>query len=182
MSAPVVTLPCMSDIYDFMLVIDLRDDLSDAEVAELRWHLGLGPQPERLTILTEFPEVVLDDNGKPVTDENGDWCVENAPYPLLAQRGAARKIGGAVFSELVRRQDRAGTGWALTVRQELHPDDFEYVDRLLDWLAARADYAYVDTDGTTKTGGYGNYVGYQRFYENSEIDTQLTIEDGKIVR
>ncbi|MFI9359327.1 hypothetical protein [Streptomyces lydicus] len=171
----------MADAYDFLLTLDLKDDLSADEVAELRWHLGLGPQPERLCIISEFPEVVLDDNSKPVLDDQGEWRVENAPYPVLAQRGPAWRIGGATVSELARREGPR-PGWALTTRQALHPDDFDKVDPLLSWLATHADYDYVEFDGSPRSGGFGQYVGYERFYEDAVITKLLVIKDGEIVR
>jgi hypothetical protein len=175
----------MADVFDFFLALNLKDDLSEDEVAELRWHLGLGPQPERLSIVAEFPQVMCDDDGEPLLDDEGEIKVGNVPYPLLAQQGPAWVTGGALVSQLVRREERR-PGWALTTRQELHPDDFElgYHDKLLDWLASHADYDYVDIggDGSLRTGGSGNFVGYERWYEDDEITKLLVIKDGKIAR
>jgi hypothetical protein len=159
----------MADAYDFLLTLDLRDDLSEDEIAELRWHLGLGPQPERLRIITEFPEVVLDEAAEPLLDGKGEIRVENVPYPVLAQRGPAWRIGGAAVSELARRE-KPRPGWALTTRQALHPDDFEHVEELLRWLAAHADYDHA------------HYVGFERFHEDDEITRRLVIKDGEIIR
>ncbi|MGQ4389069.1 hypothetical protein [Streptomyces sp. SAS_270] len=170
----------MADAYDFLLTIDLKDNLTQDEVTELRWHLGLGPQPQQLCILTEFPEVMLDD-GEPILDDKGEIQAENAPYPVLAQRGPAWKIGGAALSELARREIPR-PGWALTTRQALHPDETEHVDQLLDCLAARADYDYVDADGSPGSGGFGTYVGYGRFYEDDHVTRLLVIKNGEIVR
>jgi len=161
----------MADAYDFLLTLDLRDDLSKDKVAELRWHLGLGPQPEQLRIVTAFPEVVLDDAGEPVLDDEGEPKTENVPYPLLAQVGSAWKIGGAAVSGFARRED-PHPGWALTTRQSLHPDDFHHVDQLLDWLGTRAAYDH----------GSAHYIGFERFYEHAGITTMLMIKDGEIVR
>lgn len=160
----------MADAYDFFLTLDLKDDLSEDEVAELRWHLGLGPQPARLCIITEFPEAVLNDAGQPA-DGTGEVTWENAPYPVLAQRGPAWRIGGAAVSELARRE-RPRPGWALTTRQALHPDEFPNVDKLLGWLASHADH----------DRGHAQYAGFERFYEDDGITTLLVIKDGEIVR
>ncbi|GAA2121873.1 hypothetical protein [Actinomadura napierensis] len=160
----------MADIYDFFLAINLRG-LPDAEVAELRWHLGLGPQPEDLTIPIDFSEVVVDDDGEP--------AVVLTPEPQLAQRGPGWKIGGALFAAL---EPRENGGWALTARQELHPDYYDHVDPLLEWLGARADHDHVDPDGTTRSGGDGDFVGYERWYEDATIERLLVIEDFKILR
>lgn len=38
----------MADIYELSVALDLRADVSDEEIAELRWQLGLGPRPVTL--------------------------------------------------------------------------------------------------------------------------------------
>ncbi|GGS21384.1 hypothetical protein GCM10010252_70720 [Streptomyces aureoverticillatus] len=138
----------MADIYELAVDLDLRDELDEAEVAELRWHLGLGPQPGSLGIVRDFPVVVEDDAGEPV--------VEDFPEPLLAQRGEAAKVGGALTSALDRR-GRAG-GWAVTARQEVHPDDWDRVGELLVWLASKSVPEHRGPDGSVG-------VGWFRFYE-----------------
>jgi hypothetical protein len=159
----------MSDLFELVLALNLRGDLTDAEIADLRWHLGLGAQPEHLTILTDFPTVIVDEDGTPE--------VVNEPRPLLAQRGAAGKTGGALVADLVRRESR--DGWAMTSRQELHPDEFEQVRELLGWLGRHADYEYRDLDGVVRAGGAGTVVGYLRFHEDVR-PMPLTITDGAI--
>ncbi|MFF9512175.1 hypothetical protein ACF1BU_36845 [Streptomyces sp. NPDC014724] len=42
----------MSDVYELVVTVDLRDEITEQELAELRWHLGIGPQPERLSIVS----------------------------------------------------------------------------------------------------------------------------------
>lgn len=116
----------MADAYELTLALDLRDDLTEAETGELRWHLGLGPQPDGLSIVTEFPFAAENDLGELV--------VEDAPAPLLAARGEAWKAGGELTADLVRTEK----GWALAARQEIHPDDFDRIGELLEWLAAKA--------------------------------------------
>ncbi|WP_051712550.1 hypothetical protein [Spirillospora albida] len=153
----------MADIYDFFLAFDLRE-LSEHELAELRWHLGLGPRPEELTIITDF------DTFEPDEDDS--------PFPVLARRGAARRISGAVFSLLEAREN----GWALTTRQELHPDEFDEVEKFLAWLGTKGDYDYRAADGSTKGGGFGQFVGYIRWYEDAAIEKLLAIDDFQIVR
>jgi hypothetical protein len=157
----------MSDVHDLLLVLDLRAGLPDDELDEARWHLGLGPQPGRLTAVTDFDEVVLDDNGAPVQDETGRIRVESMPRPLLAQRGATWRTGGASSAQLEPRDDG---GWALLSRQELHPDDFDRVDRLLAWLAART------LPGSTP------FAGYLRHIEDAGAGELLSIVDGELVR
>ncbi|MER6612141.1 hypothetical protein [Streptomyces xantholiticus] len=80
----------MADIFELMLTLDLRDELSEEELAELRWHLGLGPRPKVLRIVTDFPFVVEDDHGELV--------IEDRPEPLLGRHGEASKVGGALVS------------------------------------------------------------------------------------
>lgn len=79
----------MSDVFELAVSVDLRDELSEQELAELHWHLGIGPQPERLSIVTEFPFVVVDEAGEPV--------VEDEPRPLLVE-AVARPGGWVVCS------------------------------------------------------------------------------------
>ncbi|SOD62025.1 hypothetical protein SAMN06297387_104195 [Streptomyces zhaozhouensis] len=172
----------MADAYDFFLTLELRDDLAEDEITELRWHLGLGPRPERLSLIPDFPREMLDENGEPVRDERGEIARED--FPLLAQRDAAHRIGGAAVSALARRE-RPRPGWALTTRQSLHPDDFEDVGRLVDRLASHASPEYYGSrhhraDGTPGPAGCGQFVGYRRFYEDGQI-TELVLRDGRVV-
>jgi hypothetical protein len=149
----------MADIYEFVLAMDLRADLSEADLAEVRWHLGLGPRPDKLTI------VPADPSEEPIEDPEVLAMIDPSPNQLLHQRGGAYKIHGALVSELVARPNQPG--WALTTRQELHPDAFNDVRILVDWLAQHGDYPYRDKDGMHQ-GGCGNVVGHLRFYQASE--------------
>ncbi|AQT71393.1 MULTISPECIES: hypothetical protein [unclassified Streptomyces] len=154
----------MSDVYELTIAVDLRDEISDAELAELSWHLGIGPRPDRLTIVTAFPVVVLDDSDMPV--------IEDDPRPLLAGRGAAWRVGGVLCSALASRADLPRKGWSLMSRQEMHPDDFDEVGELLRWLAARAHATHVREDGAVG-------VGFLRFHE-AEIPEALRVESGQV--
>ncbi|MFI6006928.1 hypothetical protein ACIA98_42500 [Streptomyces sp. NPDC051366] len=71
----------MSDIYGLMIAVDLRDEISEQELAELSWHLGTGPQPERLSIVTEFPVVVEDDSGIPEIEDAPIHCWPGTAKP-----------------------------------------------------------------------------------------------------
>jgi hypothetical protein len=146
------------------MAMDLRDDLSDGEVAELRWHLGLGPQPDTLRIVPEFPIVVENELGEPT--------IEDDPHPVLGERGPAWKVGGDLSSELVRREGQASSGWTVTVRQELHPDGFDEVSVLLGWLAVKSDDKHVNADGSVS-------VGFLRSYEDGDPQP-LTIKNGVV--
>nr|WSW57134.1 hypothetical protein OG513_00095 [Streptomyces sp. NBC_00998] len=154
----------MSDIYELMIAVDLRDEISEQELAELSWHLGTGPQPERLSIVTEFPVVVVDDSGIPE--------IEDDPYPLLAGDGEAWRVGGVLCSALTRRADPPWKGWSLTSRQEIHPDEFEKVGELLCWLAARAH-------DTHQLGDSSVGIGSLRFYEDEAPDA-LQVKSGRV--
>ncbi|MCX4546079.1 hypothetical protein [Streptomyces sp. NBC_01565] len=155
----------MADIYELSVALDLRQDLSDEEVTELRWHLGLGPEPETLRIVPAFPVVVEDENGEPV--------VEDHPAPLLGRHEAAWRVGGALVSALVE-PERSGNGpWALTVRQEVHPDDFGLTGALLGWLATKAEDRHSPAPGAV-------HLGWTRFYESDRCEP-LMVRDGQVV-
>ncbi|MGW9046957.1 hypothetical protein ACWGQL_31055 [Streptomyces lydicus] len=144
----------MADIYEVSVAMDLRDELSEREVAELQWHLGLGPEPERLSI---------------VSHDLGELVTEDHPAPLLGSRGAAWKVGGALISVLVRRDE----GWALTARQEIHPDDCDRLGELLDWLATKASDRHRPFDGSV-------HIGWIRFYEEDRPNP-LMVRGGRTV-
>ncbi|MFC0041716.1 hypothetical protein [Actinomadura rayongensis] len=117
----------MADLYELVVDADLPGDLTAAERAELRWHLGLGPRPLTLAIVTDFTEVVFTDDGEP--------AIVELPEPLLAERGAALRVGGPLTGAFTVRDDGAST---LLARQEVHPDSFLRVGELLRWLERRA--------------------------------------------
>ncbi|MDH6111215.1 hypothetical protein P3T36_003239 [Kitasatospora sp. MAP12-15] len=154
----------MADIYELSLAVDLRDDLSDAELAELRWHLGLAPRPDSLSIVRAFPFVVGNDLGELVTEDD--------PAPLLGQHGEARKVAGALTSVLLRREESRHGGWALTARQEAHPDDFDRLGELLSWLATKTVQHHERLDGSVE-------LGWIRFYE-SDQPNPLTVRDAGV--
>ncbi|MFB7982586.1 hypothetical protein [Streptomyces vinaceus] len=151
-------------MYEMTVAIDLRDEISEQELAELCWHLGIGPRPERLSIITQFPVVVEDESGMPV--------IEDDPYPLLAGHGAAWQVGGVLCSELAPRANQPRNGWSLTSRQEVHPDEFGKVGELLRWLAAKAHGRHRLGDGTVR-------VGSLRFYE-TDVPEVLQVESGQV--
>ncbi|MEU2250454.1 hypothetical protein [Streptomyces sp. NPDC019224] len=152
----------MADIYELFIALDLREGLPAEEVAELRWHLGLGARPEALRIVAEFPEVTEDDDGELV--------VEDHPEPLLGGRGGAWKTGGALVSVLERGR---GGAWALTVRQEIHPDDFDLTGELLRWLAGRADDRHRGAGGAVR-------LGWTRFCEADRYEP-LVVREGEVL-
>ncbi|MCP2361866.1 hypothetical protein HD597_008886 [Nonomuraea thailandensis] len=159
----------MADIHELMVAMDLRGDLPEAELAELRWHLGLGSRPghvaERTIVVNEVLDL-LPDEQEPMRDENGDWVIKEFPRPAWGDGGspyAASKIPGAGFSILVRGDER----WALTCRWEVHPDGHAEVAELMGRLAVRLHEN-------------GSFFGYQRWYEDDEPEV-LGVRDGKVV-
>ncbi|MFD3533039.1 hypothetical protein [Streptomyces sp. NPDC058664] len=152
----------MADIFELSLVLNLRDSLSDEEVTELRWHLGLGGKPETLRIVTAFPIVVEDDCG--------EFLTEDHPVPLLGRHGEAWKVDGALVSVLLRTE---GGAWALTARQEIHPDEFDRTGELLSWLATRADDRHRSATGAVR-------LGWTRFCESDRFEP-LVVRDGEVV-
>ncbi|MFB7965916.1 hypothetical protein HLK56_19810 [Streptomyces sp. G9] len=154
----------MSDIHELTVTVDLRDGLSERQLAELRWHLGLGPQPGHLTVVTDFPCVVVDDDGVP--------RVGNEPRPLLAGSGPAWRTTGALCSALVARDGLPGGGWALTSRTEIHPDEAEEVGALLRWLAEHVHDTRRQEDGTVR-------LGYYRACEDP-VPSALEVRDGRV--
>ncbi|MET7642558.1 hypothetical protein ABZS83_02710 [Streptomyces sp. NPDC005426] len=154
----------MADIYELFIVLNLRGSLSDEEAAELRWHLGLGAKPDTLHIISAFPAVTEDDCGELV--------VEHHPVPLLSRQGEAWKIGGALVSVLLRPEPAGQGPWALTVRQEIHPDEFDLTGELLSWLAAKADDRHRSAASTV-------HVGWTRFCESDRFEP-LMVRGGKV--
>lgn len=153
----------MADMYEVVLTMDLGAGISEAELAELRWHLGTGPRPDVFPIGTDrfCAAIPLGDPGDP----DCEWEML-APEPLFARRGVAHYVGGALVAELVGRS--TADGWGLTVRQELHPDSFYQLRALLDWLGRHARHdQHV-------------FAGYLRFYEEAEV-VPVLVRGGMVV-
>ncbi|MGC5015872.1 hypothetical protein ACLQ2R_34350 [Streptosporangium sp. DT93] len=160
----------MGDTCEVVLSMDIRAGVTDDELAELRWHVGLGPRPGRLPIGTgRYGETY------PLGDPEDPGCEwEDAePAPVFARSGAARRVGGALVAELVARE--RADGWALTVRQELHPDDFYRLRALLHWLGPRS----AGTHAGAHPGGAESFLGYLRFHESTAI-APFVLADGRI--
>jgi hypothetical protein len=160
----------MTDLHEVLITAELPADLPEAEMAELRWHLGLGPQPEDLSIVTDcFPLVTVDEDSEPLPED--EWEVDT--YPLLAERGAADwRVGGVVFSELARREEPAGPGWALSSRQVLHSDDLNLLVQLLRWLQARA---------VGRGGGPACVSCHMRSYEDDLVLKPVSVHEEDLV-
>lgn len=154
----------MADIYDLILSVNLPGTLSDAEISELRWHLGLAPQPAALSIVTGYAEPLIGDDGEPEQDEQGNWLTHYEPYPVLAAKGPAARTGGILLSAL---EPEPRGGWALTSRQEFHPDELDRVGELLVWLHERA----VDSLA---------FQCHVRFYEEDTF-TPVSVAEGEVI-
>lgn len=149
----------MADVYEVVLAMDLGPEISEPELAELRWHLGIGERPATYPIGSDryveaFPL------GDPA-DPGCRWETAD-PEPLFAGRGPADRVGGVLVAELAGGPG----GWALTVRQEVHPDGFYPLRTLLAWLGRHAR-------GTT------SFAGYLRFHEEIGV-TPLVVAAGAI--
>ena len=166
----------MADTRELMVAMDLRDDLSDDEVDELRWHLGLAPQPRELPIWSTLSPI----SREMYQDDDGNFVVDDEPYAILGGRGAGHHIPGAVVSELARREGRGRGGWALATRQEVHPDSMSDVEALLIWLDAHADLPCDACSSGNCPAGCEVFAGYLRFYEDPRLESYLVIKGGKI--
>jgi hypothetical protein len=167
----------MADIRELMVTIDLRNDLSEAEVNELRWHLGLAPQPPELPVWSALSPV----SRAMYSDDDGNLVVDDRPYAILGGKGAGQRIPGALLSALVRREnpDRR-PGWALTARQESHPDDMADIEALLRWLAVRADLPCAACSAGSCRVGCEFFAGYLRFYEEPALESYLIFKGGTV--
>ncbi|MFC4560513.1 hypothetical protein ACFO4E_01455 [Nocardiopsis mangrovi] len=152
----------MSDLFELTLVLDLA--LSDAEAAELRWHLGRGPRPRGPASLTAALGPGRDDGGRAAGAADA-FPEDDAPYPALEQRGLAARIGGYLFADLEPRDDGV---WSLMCRQEVHPDAGEAIGPLVHGLAAR-----------TVGGGTERTIGYLRFHADIRIGSAIVVRAGR---
>lgn len=125
MSEVVDIVAAMTNAYYFMqLEIDLSAEVTDDEIAELRWHLRLGPRPKQSLQLTD--EV-------------------NLFYQCSSRRGD----DPALTVDLSPRQ--AG-GWRLTAWQEPEPAEVDQLVPLFRWLEQRADPTAVNDNGSVCLG------------------------------
>lgn len=150
----------VADMFEFVISIGLRDNLSAGEAAELRWHLGLGERPaDGLRIARSNHWVVEDESGS---------MVDLEPEPLLGVHRPAWKIGGMLSASL----ERTSLGWQLDARQEVHPQTFEEMTELMVWLYRRVDFGMVRADGSVE-------IGRLRWYEDSE-PVPLVVRDDHV--
>jgi hypothetical protein len=144
----------MADAYELVLSVDLRA-LPDDDLAELRWHVGGGALP------AVFPSGYDGWAERfPVGDPADPDCVWEVadPVPLFAARGVAWKVGGVLLGDLVERGDG---GFALSVRQEFHPDQLGSVQPVLTWLGR---WTLVPP------------FGYVRWYSSTVIEPLVVVD------
>ncbi|MGV4985717.1 hypothetical protein ACVB8X_06590 [Streptomyces sp. NRAIS4] len=72
-----------------------------------------------------------------------------------------------------RQEDTGCDAWALTSRQEIHPDGFERLGELLGWLATKAAAGHRRFDGSVD-------LGRIRTYEERQPEP-LLIRDREVV-
>lgn len=117
----------MANAYYLMeLSATLDAGVSENEIAELQWHLGLQPSPAPPLQLADAVNVF--------------------------QRGPAYRRGTDpdLFADLV--QNPGAGNWVLTAWQEPDPDELESLELLFLWLAARTDTATRNIDGSVCLG------------------------------
>ncbi|MFC9943141.1 hypothetical protein [Streptomyces pratensis] len=141
----------MGDMYAVDLALNLGATVPSAVVAELGRHLGAAVA----TGAGESQEAADGPAEEPAAPED--------LFPLLAERGPAARIGGLLVAEL----HRTDSGWALTVRQEVHAECLPDLDPLLEQLARHSS-----TEGV---------IGQIRFYED-HVPELLISESGRLVR
>jgi hypothetical protein len=143
----------VSDYYDLFLALELRGDLPDEVIREVRWHLGLTDDPP-----ARFEAF------------NDDGWFHEKPYSFFPGTGESRAFPGADVTALVRSSllDEAGSPWELTVRSCVHEDEINYAMELIVWLA---------TQSTTE--GWVGYLGHTQDTEPRHMyhrDGTITVD------
>jgi hypothetical protein len=106
--------------YELVIAVHLRGDLADSDLAEVRWHLGIGTKPD---------EALIRDG------------------PLFGPEGASYLPGGDITR--LDQEVRAGSGgpasaWGVFVRRFMLDDTlYELLTPLCGWLAAVATDGYA---------------------------------------
>ncbi|MRH86710.1 hypothetical protein GFY24_04370 [Nocardia sp. SYP-A9097] len=113
----------MTNAFYFMqLSVTLTAALTADELDELRWHLRIGPRPQRSLQV-------------------------DGSFRFFYFTGSSRGEGCGV--ELSQIDDGR---WALTAAQEPSPDDVDQAEPLFRWLAAKSDPSVVNPDGSVLLG------------------------------
>ncbi|MGX1809371.1 hypothetical protein ACWIGI_26920 [Nocardia sp. NPDC055321] len=112
--------------YHVEFAFDLTDQMTDDEISELRWHLGLGSRP---------PSSVAIEQGLALPFTHG---------------GAYFESDEDLFAALARRRD--GDGWRLTARQEADDEELWSLCSFLDWLRSWIEPSVRNADGSIPVG------------------------------
>jgi hypothetical protein len=140
----------VSDYYDLYLALELREDLPEETLRELRYHCGLETEPPKTF-------QAFDDDG---------WYWDE-PYPYLAAGKPSHAFAGADVTALVAADDRI----SLTVRRCVHDDELGWAMMMANWLAS------LSTNWAHTEGGY--WIGYLRYTENY-LPNPLFYADGQV--
>ncbi|GAA2752866.1 hypothetical protein [Kitasatospora cinereorecta] len=112
----------MSDFYDLFLAVDLRPDVPEPVLQELRWLLGQA----------EMPPVL----------QSADWESHGGFWRVFDGGEASHSFDGVDTSILVRAGNKpnpdGSVPWALTVRTCVHEDEFGVVMEVVEWLLRQA--------------------------------------------
>ncbi|MFC8721984.1 hypothetical protein [Kitasatospora sp. NPDC057198] len=109
----------MSDRYELFLAVDLAPDLSEEELAEVRWLLGQGEPPALPTASADEPWAAFEGGGSPSIEFAGADVALLVPAPE-------------------RRRTDGGVPWALTVRSCFLEEALTEVLEIAGWLLERS--------------------------------------------
>lgn len=115
----------MSDYYDLFLSVELRSELPNEVMHEIRWHLGPVDEPP-----AQFE--ALPDDG---------WFFEE-PVSLFSGPSQSHCFDGVDVAAMLPATSRihadGGQRWLLTVRQCVHEDELGWVLNLAEWMAPKS--------------------------------------------
>ncbi|WP_064741838.1 hypothetical protein [Hamadaea tsunoensis] len=142
----------MSDYFDLFLTMELRPDVPEDVLHEIRWH----------TYLADTPPAGFQ------SFEPQDWYLDN-PYPLFSGIDENYYFDGADVAALVRTRQRLyedhSVRWQFTVRSCVHEDELANVCAFAAWLAG-----YATTRG---------WIGYLR--SSADDETRILTYDGAAI-
>ncbi|MDA0566044.1 hypothetical protein LG943_17230 [Streptomonospora sp. S1-112] len=146
----------MSDHYEVVFSCFLRDDTPRPVLAELRWHLGVDPEP---------PETVdVDRDPDPLLDPDPDSPLPGGDVGHLRRQTRAEEPDadpGLLERLLDGREERHA--WGLYSRSYWLDDDLGRVSDVLDLVAPHADHS--------------GYAGHHRDVYGTEVT--LFVLDGR---
>ncbi|SUA44979.1 Uncharacterised protein [Nocardia africana] len=116
--------PVVNAYYHMQLSVRLTAEMTETEIAELRWYLGLGSQPPRYVDLADSVDLVP------------RFRAHHPDSPVL-------------FVDLTALDDG---GWLLSAWQEPAPEDVDRLEPLFVWLASHADATEITPEGWVYLG------------------------------